>query len=453
MNALRLFRIEARRNVALWLGPLVIGAAWLLASSDLALGVILWPHNSVLVRDSLIFAGPLAAGAGAWMAGRDRRHGMGELLFTTPLARSVRDALIWLATSLWIVAAYLLAGTIILGFTAVKANWGEPVLWPLGTGFLSLLANAALGYLLGRTFSSRFTAPLVAAGVFLVQIGVGYILLNFGAPGWLAALSPIVPLHHSIWYGVRPHIGPGQSLFFLGLTVMALAALAFRELRSVPANRLLAVAPFLISAVLALGGIALLRDVPAETLSETSWSPRWSMIPYEPVCEGEPLPVCVHPAYRAVLPDLVPAVQQMAAPLSGAPRAPSRVEQVPDMPRNLTGPLAEGTADAQTVSIRISTYSWAGYNAIYDVAAGLVSRQPDTRLNDAQAAIKAWLLRQAAVEIDCSGSAHVERSVFSAGQCAAAARFAELDGEAQRRWLQTYLSPLRKGQIGLEALP
>ncbi|NLF63291.1 MAG: ABC transporter permease [Chloroflexi bacterium] len=456
MNGLRLFRIEARRSVALWLAPLVIGAAWLLARNDLALGVILWPHNSVLARDSVFFAGPLAAGAGAWMAGRDRRHGMGELLFTTPHVRPVRDALIWLATGLWIVAAYLLAGVIILGFTALRASWGEPVLWPLATGFLALLTCAALGYLLGRTFSSRFTAPLVAVGVFLVQIGVGYILLSnwLGMPGWLAALSPIVPVHSSVWYGVRPNIGPGQSLFFLGLTGLILALLAAHDVRDAR-GRVAGAGAILLPAAVMLAGVGLLRDVPAVSLSETSWSPRWSMIPYEPVCDGEPVAVCVHPAYRAVLPDLVPAVESMTEPLAGASGAPRRVEQAPEMPLNLTGPLAGESSAPQVIPIRISTYTWAGFNATYDVAAGLVSEQPDSRLNDAQAAIKAWLLRRAGVEIDCSGRAQVlvGRSVFTAEQCAAAARFAELDGEVQRRWFETQLPALRKGQLGPELLP
>ena len=253
---------------------------------------------------------------------------------------------------------------------------------------------------------------------------------------------------------MRPNIGPGQSLFFLGLTGLILALLAAHDVRDAR-GRVAGAGAILLPAAVMLAGVGLLRDVPAVSLSETSWSPRWSMIPYEPVCDGEPVAVCVHPAYRAVLPDLVPAVESMTEPLAGASGAPRRVEQAPEMPLNLTGPLAGESSAPQVIPIRISTYTWAGFNATYDVAAGLVSEQPDSRLNDAQAAIKAWLLRRAGVEIDCSGRTQVlvGRSVFTAEQCAAAARFAELDGEVQRRWFETQLPALRKGQLGPELLP
>ena len=52
-------------------------------------------------------------------------------------------------------------------------------------------------------------------------------------------------------------------------------------------------------------------------------------IPYTPACHSGPLPVCVHPAYRAQLGETAALLNRIAAPVHGAPGAPTRAVQRP----------------------------------------------------------------------------------------------------------------------------
>jgi hypothetical protein len=81
-----LLRIEARRSVALLLLPVLLGLAWFSfsAGSGAFCRRFLWIEVSVAVRNTAFFAAPCLAGAAAWLAGRERRRGMGELLGTVP---------------------------------------------------------------------------------------------------------------------------------------------------------------------------------------------------------------------------------------------------------------------------------------------------------------------------------------------------------------------------------
>lgn len=83
-SGLRLFGIEFRRNLGLLLFlPAVVGLVS--TSFDvLPRGVWLWGATAGAIRGSLVLAGPVAAGLAAWVAGRNRRRGMEEMLAITP---------------------------------------------------------------------------------------------------------------------------------------------------------------------------------------------------------------------------------------------------------------------------------------------------------------------------------------------------------------------------------
>jgi outer membrane protein assembly factor BamB len=84
----RILRIELRRSAA-WISGavvLLLGAAalYVIVLTD---GGALWDQQwtmlAVFQRQLLVVLWPLALGAGAWQARRDRRSRMGELLSTT----------------------------------------------------------------------------------------------------------------------------------------------------------------------------------------------------------------------------------------------------------------------------------------------------------------------------------------------------------------------------------
>ena len=84
MNAtLGLFNIETRRNAAIWFVPIITGVAWWLLDSQ-SWTPFLWDSTNRLLQESFIpFAAPAIAGVAAWMAGRDRRRGIDDLLNST----------------------------------------------------------------------------------------------------------------------------------------------------------------------------------------------------------------------------------------------------------------------------------------------------------------------------------------------------------------------------------
>ena len=50
------------------------------------------------------------------------------------------------------------------------------------------------------------------------------------------------------------------------------------------------------------------------------------------MCHAAPLSVCVHPAYRAQLGETATLINRIAAPVLGAPGAPTRAVQRPSLP-------------------------------------------------------------------------------------------------------------------------
>lgn len=208
--SLALLRIEARRSVALWLVPMIFVLAWFyfVAGSGAFYRRFLWAEVSIAVRNTALFAAPCLAGVAAWLAGREGRRGLGELLGTVPQPALGRQLASLLAVILWGAAAYLLIAAILVAITARHATWGGPILWPGLVGLLALGTHAALGFLVGTVFPSRFTAPLVAVLAFFVQ-GIAFYVRLPDDPRlcWMTFLSPVVDLGASPWYGIQPNVG------------------------------------------------------------------------------------------------------------------------------------------------------------------------------------------------------------------------------------------------------
>ncbi len=458
----RLIRIETRRSVGLWLFPPLLALAWFyLHGGQFGFLTMLWVQASVAVRGIVFFIGPTLAGATAWMAGRERRRGVEELLATTPQPAWSRQLATWTGTVLWGLLAYALVALAVGVLTARQAVWGGPILWPVIAGLLALPAHAALGFALGRFVPTRFTAPLVAVVFFFAQafVWVG----GFGAAkfsndprfDWLTFLSPTARLDQSVWYGIRPNVGLPQALFFLGLTGLALGSLALRE-RQVPITwGIVAMSGFLTFA-----GVALVyQAVSADGMQEReaarragAFDPRDGLIPFELVCTADPLPVCAHPAYRPWLEENAPLINEVAAPVLGLPGAPTRAEQrTPLAPKPFGETLLFSPQSGQRssiVDVVRNLVTAPGYPGP-DYASE--SRCPDGQESYscrlAQSAVGLWLLRRAGFEQgERAFGTHPDLSP-------AATRFAALPPEQQRAWLQANYAALREGRVPLSALP
>ena len=453
---LRLLRIEIRHSIGLWLFAPILGLAWFYFDGDMAyFRTLLWVQVSIGVRNIAFFAAPCIAAAAAWMAGRERRRGSGELLTTMPQSPLSRHLRVLLATIIWGVAAYLLVALVLLTLTARRATWGGPTFWPALIGLLALSTYGALGFALGRVIPSRFTAPLVGVASFFMQSFVAYgsyatrQLVENPRFGWLIYLSPVVELPASPWYGIQPNIGWQQAAFLLGLGGLAIGAMALGERHTRAAWGLCGGA-----AILTVVGVVLIHSAaPIGTARERAAArmadPTAGLIPFTPVCAGESFPICVHPAYQPWLTENAVSINRVVAPLRAVPGAPLRGEQ--------WSPLF-GRVTTEVVMINPQPDVQASASQFVDQLLASPEYVPESwrqcpDFNSATGyqscwyardAIKIWLLRQGGFNGDLPAQS---------AAIAAAERFGALPETEQRAWLHANFAALRAGHVTLAMFP
>ncbi len=442
----RLLLIEARRSVGLL--ALLAVPVWFWLNRNLSQVAPFWFETSLIVRNTTGAIGPILGGAAAWMAGREARRNLHDLLATTPQPQLTRRLTTWLGVTIWGLLGYLLVGAIVLGFGWSRATWGGPFFGPILVGLVALPVYAALGFAVGRRFPGRFAAPLVAIGLLVVPMIVGE------SRDSRAFLSPLVSLGGSVWYGVQPNLTALQLAFLLCLGGVALATLAL------PARQgwQTALGCLLLLALVAVPVSVVWLLAPARGGQELSTDPRYralELIPYTPVCAEGPLPVCVHPAYQGSLAETTVGLNRLVAPILGLPGAPIRAEQ---------GYAAvQGKGDLQGGTLWFALYQQgasADHQTIPGFAVFGAVREPRSTMancpapdgNDClltQAVIGRWLLRQAgAVDAGTLSPPAQEGRVGPAVD-----RFAALDPATQRAWLEAHFADLRAGRVTLEELP
>jgi hypothetical protein len=432
--------------MGLWLAPVAAAMTVWIIHGGLPVGVWLWPKTSVEIRFSLVLLGPLIGGLAAWVAVRNRRGGIDELLATTPCSPPFRDLAPWMATIGWASAAYIAAAAYALGLTWRHASWGSPFMYlsPVLFGLLGLVAHSALGYVVGYYLPSRFVVPLVAVGLYLPQ-GV---ISGLNTP--VQNLSPISDLESSVFYGVQPALGIGDALWLSGLAGIALGAVTLRHRRTLRSWSVTALA-----GLMAVSGAVMLLG------TERGSPPASAAIPYQPVCAGSRVVACVHPAYRGMLPETARLADQLSRPLAGLPGTPSRLAQ-----RAHRGELAPPDV------VLVDLWDEArGYDDVaLQIASGLVrderasayELQPDgpggseeqaeyetfyLEHREAQDVVITWLVRAGGREGVAQGLVYTPE-----GQ-AALERFVALKPEDRSAWLRARYADLRAGKLGVEDLP
>jgi len=446
--SVRLLTIEARRNVGLWFFPVILLISWWLLS---AWGWIafLWESTNQQLQASVVpFGAPAIAGAAAWMAGRDRRRGIQDLLATTPRHDTERLLTLWASTALWGVLAYAAFAAYMMGRTALSATWAGPELWPVVVALAAILAHAVWGFFFGSLVPSRFTVPVVAiAAMMLLQFLSGYMVATGGgySPTWVTYLAPDKPAYD---------LAPWQALIYMGLTGAGLAALALRRRWGTPGFAVLAG-----SSVLAVAGVIMVwgewpRYDPAKPLAYNGWGQVIEQdsvyVEPEPVCEGSPVTVCVYPQYQPVLDEGVASANRLAAPLLGLPGMPLRAG-----PEDTTF-----TGGGSTSMLRVGDDGHLDVSRFVDkLVADSGSLREGAIVNEAQLAVRQWLVGKARLPnwaFECYEDVPEQQQYPgqpTAGMCQATARLARLSPPEQRAWLETHYRDLRAGKLSVRDLP
>jgi hypothetical protein len=426
---LRLFRIEARRSIALWFVlPLAALVAWGTVTTMHPDGApTFWARGSVQFGLLCVVAAFIMCGVGAWVAGRGRRRQTEELLRTMPRPASLLDIPILTGTLIWGLVACLLAGALVYVIVDREATWGGPEAAPIVVGLLAIVAGTAVGYLGGASIPSRFAAPLVAvlfASVVLLA-GTRSTDIAYLSP---FALDPRGFSPYDIFYQ-PPTIPLAQTALWLaGLTACACAATALWRRRSA-----LVFGALIAALAIATTGAVLTMQAFAHPPWERIYAGQ-PLAEYELVCVERSIPVCLHPAYEARLQEYADRIGALVEPLAGVPGGPVRAEQLPS--RN--APRAEGTLEIIPSDLVV-------LQVTYDLV-----RTPGAGFNPAQRVIAIWLITRTGASLTDA------QAFFGAGhpdETAAVARFSALGPDAQRAWLMANFQDLRVGRITIDDLP
>ena len=456
----RLLRLELRRNATWILVPLLGVLLWMATPYGRVLKapVVLWSSRSLAMQGSLQVIGPFAAGIAAWMASREARRNLTDLLTSTARTPWARRGAVLAATAAWSLALYAAAWAVLFALTAREATWGGPVWWPVAVGAVGVLAFTALGFAAGVVAPSRFTAPVLAIGLMLLlQVSLGVP----GRYGWVSPARDSLSAGASVFFGVDPGLAILQIIFLCGVTAAAVGAIAPRARAAGPWARG-AAAALTAAGIVAMGtGVAL-----AGTVREQA--PQGALVPalhdaagdhpirYTPVCDTHsPVPVCVHPAYRSLLSviaaDLAPVTSQFAG--------------LPGMPRTaeLVAPEDAGGSQAATITgrppvLHVGKFINAGgpmtagelaTSLRYEATAAVTGLPPGLSLRTVTPSQSAQLAVAYGLQLAAGAPLppHVPADV-----AAAAHRFAARPGPVRRAWLAAHLPAVRAGHLTLAGL-
>jgi hypothetical protein len=497
LTAARLLRLELRRTAMGWMLPLLAAVFWF---STYRPSVALPPwwnlRGTMLQQQALLAFAPLVAGVAAWMGSREGRRGSADLVGVTALPRWAGQLVTWAASTCWAMVAYLGGVAVVYGVTARQATWGGPLWWPVAVGAAMVAASCALGFAAGALLPGRFAAPLAAVAVFLA-LGAGAIAIEHNstyAQIWpLNVQGALPPDAFGVFFPYLPDLAIAQVLFLAGLAVAVLGGLGLRA--AAGGRWLRCVAAALAAAGLAAAGtgvglagtarleangivIPALHDAAADKPT-----------PYTAVCSDGAVPVCLHPAYRSLLPAVTAALGPLLSEVAGLPGAPVRVSQVaithlqqgPHNGIEILGPVIGGNPPVLSLPFYGMDLPGAGHTTTADFIGQLRGQVAPTILDtllgggqqdtDSQQGTKRSAARPA---VEAATQEVLAQQVIKAALAkvtgvppdngvpplppgspadAAAKRFAALPAAARHAWLVDHLTALRAGQITLGELP
>ncbi|MFD8261748.1 hypothetical protein ACFV19_23080 [Streptomyces griseoluteus] len=322
----RILGTELKRSVAPWGGVVALATTSALLylisepwSETTTAWTGQWTSMALWTRTLLFYLWPFAIGIGALQGLRDHRSKISELLTSTPRPPWHRAATVAGTTAFALVTAFV--SLILVGAVQVPAHTAYAHLgWlPISVvGVLALIAGAVLGMGVARALPSVLTPPALAMGVFVFTAVLARTETTSapGVPGAepnrIALLSPAVEEVPNTFVTLSASVHFGQTIWMLGLASTGFALLV----AATPRTRLLALAPVLAGAALAL------LVLPAD--------PRRMFVLDEaaarPVCDGS---VCVSRAQQARLAGLAGPGKEALRLLHGAlgGRAPVTVRE------------------------------------------------------------------------------------------------------------------------------
>jgi hypothetical protein len=513
----RALRLEFKRNAVPYLLPLLAAVFYFdtIRSAD-GFPPVWTLRSSVIGDDMLVEFSVFAAGLAAWAGSREGRRKTRDLVGTTPRAAWARLSVALAGTLGWLLLAFLAGVAVVYIQTALQATWGGPPLWPVFVGAAGVTAVTMIGFTAGFLFPGRFTAPMAALGVTVLDL-IGFrealsVTASSASSGTYALLSPSnsPPLVDTgVYYHVAPDLSMVQVLFMGGIAIALFGVLGLApELRQLarPGRRVSrrtalaggdgwltrVAAVLLVACGVAASGTAFALAGTARPAATGGWeipalhsAASDQPVPATPDCASSSgFQVCVHPAFSFYLRDVAAALNRVAAQIAGLRGAPVRAEEVASMSGGqvvwggISGnpPVFEFTAQhvgamiigefdgIQTTGGDVVAWRQTFQTALLDafltgtgpsLTAPSQQMGPAVVLNAAQQAVENALMTAAG-----SPPQHIFSEMGGkpgsgtvAALSAAAQRFGRLSVSARRAWLAAHLTALRAGTITVAQIP
>jgi hypothetical protein len=463
----RLLHLELHHSAMIWLLP-VLGALFYFDPFHKAAGYppIWFVRSSVilhlLVPDFSLFA----AGIAAWAGSREGRRQTVDLVTIAARPRWATALASFAATTIWTLAAFLGCVAVLYGFTATQASWGGPPWWPVAAGGVVLCAFCALGFAAGVLLPGRFTAPLAALVTFLVLIVAFRVVINESHPTF-ALLSPMNSVPHGdagVFFHYFPDLYVVQMMFFTGIAVAVLGGLGLATAsgsRVVWRTAAVLTALGLAAACTGVGLVGAARvEANGVVIPAVHDAANDRPIAYTPICQQGAIPVCVQPAFRAYLPDLVATLNPLIRQFARLPGAPVRVEQSSS---STTPELRVALSSTEIGALVGASATLSGKPPVLHLALAELPSQPgpadSQSLAGEQAAFVDAFIGPAEGTLGDPAQAAIEAALLHNADslpspaAEAANRFAALAPKAQHAWLATHLQALRTGHIALTQIP
>ena len=486
----RMLRIELRHSPMPLILPLIAALFWFDSYRPSVTQPPIWALRTFWNMGqggTIIDFGPIVAGMAAWIASREARRGLADLVTATARPRWVAQLAAWAAAAVWAVGSYLVFVGVMFAVYIHQGAKGVPPLWWVAVGATAVAAFSAAGFAVGAFFPSRFAAPLATFAGFLVMIMSSQTGFR-DTIGW----AQILPTNSNgnfqpvsgIFYPWLPDLPIARIMFLAGIAVAALGLLGLAARADGPGVRRAA-------AAVTLAGVAAAGT--AVGLADTARvGPHGMVIPalhdaasdrpiaYTPVCARTAgVPVCLNPAYGRYLSDVTAALRPVLAELAGLPGAPARAAQVAGTyasgegengwPMSIGGHPPVLRMPLDTLSSLPAASGFTGFaeterqfaNLLQAAAVHVFVRAGNGSGTLAQQAVQAALLLKLGMPLskqpdvlneELNGMGPPPQPVPE-NVTAAARRLAALPPAARHAWLAAHLGAVRSGQLALGQVP
>ncbi|MGW1134860.1 hypothetical protein [Streptomyces griseoluteus] len=375
-----------------------------------------WAETAGQVHDGLLMALPVAAAAGCWHGGRERRRRTEELWGT-----AVRPLLTRLLASVVPVALWTAVGHLLVLASVNVATWpysrgDHPHLILVPGDTAALMAVVLLGHVVGRIVPSLLTAPLLGVAGF-----AGLALPEGNGVQPLDPASFAVKGSWPVWW--QPL---AMAAWTLGLALALTLAYAARR----RATALLPLAAAMTAAVL------------LAQVGDATWQP--DPLLRRQVCDTSTTPaICVNARYGRLLPQVTTALSGVTGKLRGVKGLPARWADREDGPRagEAQLPILTPVGWHLVRGRLVDPHHYASEAAAMLSDRGQCKRTSE-RATFADDAVQSYLAPSPArsefdaieAKGDAAARAHLRASV------AARAKLAGMDEERRRVWLSAYFA-------------